>query len=302
MGISLRKHVDDIVNATQHLTQHDDPAAGPLTIGVFDSGVGGLTVARAILSHLPGARLLYFGDTAHVPYGPRPLAQVCDFAVQIIGFLFAQGAEAVVMGCNMSSAAGAREVAVQRFSKPIFEVIQPGSRAACAASGCGKIGVIATQGTVNSGIYGRTLRAQGVREVYEQACPAFVPLVERGLSAGPEVDAAVREYLTPLRAAGVDTLIFGCTHYPYLREAVGRFMGPEVTLIDPGEYAAREVDEHFAAVAGARMPNPDVSRHHFFSSGDPESLRREGERFLGIPLISVEQVNVPLETVAGETA
>jgi glutamate racemase len=265
-----------------------------LTIGVFDSGVGGLTVARAILQRLPGARLHYLGDTAHVPYGSRPLAQVRDFAVQIIEYLFDQGADAVVMGCNMSSAAGAREVAVARFAQPIFEVIAPGSRAACAASACGAIGVIATQGTVNSGVYGRTLRGQGAAAVYEQACPAFVPLVERGLSHGPEVDAAVAEYLGPLRDAGVDTLIFGCTHYPFLRDAVGNFLGAGVTLIDPGEHVAEEVAAHFQHIPAARVPNADHRRHRFFSSGDPESLRREGERFLGIPLITVEQVNVPV--------
>lgn len=259
-----------------------------------------MTVARAILHQLPGIRLLYLGDTAHVPYGPRPLEQVRDFALQIIEFLFEQGADAVVMGCNMSSASGAHDVAVTRFTKPVFEVIQPGSRAACASSSCGKIGVIATQGTVRSGIYGRTLRRHGVQDVFEQPCPAFVPLIERGLSEGPEVEAAVAEYLTPLREAGVDTLIFGCTHYPFLRQAVGRFMGDGVTLIDPGEYAARDIAAYFHDVAGARRPNADHTKHRFFSSGDPESLRREGERFLGIPLLTVEQVDVPVEVMVRE--
>lgn len=267
-------------------------------IGVFDSGVGGLTVARAVLEQVPGARLIYLGDTAHVPYGPRPLAQVRDFALQIIEFLFARGADAVVMGCNMSSAAGTREVAITRFDKPIFEVIRPGGQAACAASHCGKIGVIATQGTVNSGVYGHTLRGQGASEVHEQACPAFVPLIERGEADGPEVDAAVAEYLTPLRAAGIDTLVFGCTHYPFLRQAIEGFLGAGVTLVDPAEHVARQVAAHFAP-AGMR-PDPDVSRHQFYSSGDPHSLQREGERFLGIPLLHVEQVNVPVEELVGE--
>ncbi|HEY3378970.1 MAG TPA: glutamate racemase [Armatimonadota bacterium] len=278
-----------------------DTPTSSLTIGVFDSGVGGLTVARAILRQLPGARLLYLGDTAHVPYGPRPLPQVQDFAVQIIEFLFARGADAVVMGCNMSSASGAREVAVARCSKPIFEVICPGSRAARDASTQGKIGVIATQGTVTSGIYGRTLRALGLSTVYEQACPAFVPLVERGLNTGPEVEAAVAAYLTPLRDAGIDTLIFGCTHYPYLRAAIARFLGPGLALIDPGEFAAREIAAHFAALPAAQAANDDHRRHRFFSSGDPHSLQREGERFLGIPLLSVEQVDVPVEIVVPDS-
>lgn len=268
------------------------------TIGVFDSGVGGLTVARAILHHLPTARLLYLGDTAHVPYGPRPLAQVRDFALQIIAFLFDQGADAVVMGCNMSSASGAREVAAPHYTRPIFEVIRPGCRAAHAATR-GAVGVIATQGTVSSGVYGRTLHACGSVAVHEQACPAFVPLVERGLDDGPEVEAAVAEYLTPLRLAGVDTLIFGCTHYPLLRDAVARFLGADVQLIDPADEVAREVAAHFGTCPPTAT---DPTRHRFFSSGDPDSLRRIGERLLGFPLLNVERVNVPVEEPVNESA
>ena len=265
----------------------------PLTIGVFDSGVGGLTVARAVLARLPSAQLIYLGDTAHVPYGPRSLAQVRDFALQIIAFLFDRGADAVVIGCNMSAAAGADVAARARFERPIFAVIEPGSAAAIAASPDGRIGVIATQGTINSGIYGRTLRALGAQHVFEQACPGFVPLVERGEAAGAEVEAAVNEYLTPLRGANIDTLIFGCTHYPYLRAAVGRFLGPAVALIDPADFVAAQVAAHFSAYPAG--DSGGQVQHRFFSSGDPESLRREGERFLGLPLIAVEQVDVPVE-------
>lgn len=261
-------------------------------IGVFDSGVGGLTVARAMLRALPGVRLRYFADSAHVPYGPRPLAQVADFAVQIIEFLFSTGVDAVVLGCNMSSAAGARDLAAARTGRPVFDIIQPGCRAAHAASARGPIGIIATQGTVNSGIYGRTLRALGAPAVYEQACPAFVPLVEAGQADGAAVETAVAEYLTPLRAARIDTLIFGCTHYPYLRAAIARFLGTDVRLIDPAEFVAREVADQFSAPTEVIA---DPSHHRFFCSGDPQSLRREGERFLGLPLLHVEQVHVPVE-------
>jgi len=269
---------------------------GP-TVGVFDSGVGGLTVARAILRAIPGVRLCYFADTAHVPYGPRPLTQICDFAVQIIEFLFAQGVDAVVLGCNMSSAAGAYAAATERIARPIFDIIQPGCRAACTASTIGKIGVIATQGTVNSGVYGHTLRTMGINAIFEQACPAFVPLVENGQLDGAAVETAVMDYLTPLCAEGVDTLIFGCSHYPYLREVIQRFMGDGVRLIDPAEFVAREVAEHFHTSTDDAT---DPSRHRFYCSGDPHSLRREGERFLGLPLLNVEQVNVPTERVKGE--
>ncbi|MHB9024422.1 MAG: glutamate racemase [Armatimonadota bacterium] len=262
------------------------------TVGVFDSGVGGLTVARVLLQRLPGIRLLYFADTAHVPYGPRPLEQIRHFALQIIAFLIEQGADAVVMGCNMSSASGARDEAAARFSQPIFEVIRPGSRAAVAASRSGKIGVIATQGTVQSRAYVRALQAAGTVDVRQQACPKFVPLVERGLDDGPEVDAAVAEYLRPLRDAGIDTLVFGCTHYPLLRAAVARYLGEAVTLIDPAEPVTDEVHASFGRLAACQA---DPHRHRFYCSGDPESLRREGERLLGFPLMHIEQVNVPTE-------
>lgn len=267
----------------------------PLTIAVFDSGVGGLTVARALLAEIPGMQLRYFGDTAHVPYGPRPLVQVRDFALQIIEFLIAQQADAVVMGCNMSSASGAHEAARTLFSVPVFEVILPGSKAAKQASKNSHIGVIATEGTVKSGVYRRTLQALGVEKVYEQACPAFVPLIERGLVDGPEVEAAVAEYLTPLHSVGIDTLVFGCTHYPLLRQAIANFLGDDVTLIDPGEYCAREVSEHFSTSNNSIISLPSESTHQFFSSGDPENLRREGEKLLGLPLHSVTRVALPVE-------
>jgi glutamate racemase len=261
-----------------------------VTIGVFDSGVGGLTVARTVLRARPGARLLYLADTAHVPYGGRPLAQIRDFALQIIDFLFAQGADAVVMGCNMSAAAGADEAARARFDRPVFAVVDPGSRAARAVTR-GVVGVIATQGTVTSGIYGRTLRALGVDAVHEQACPAFVPLVERGLDDGPEVEAAVAEYLTPLRDAGIDTLVFGCTHYPFLRAPIARFLGPGVALVDPADLLAADVAARFPAAA------PTAAPHRFFASGSPDSLLREGPRLLGLPIAAVERVDVPVERV-----
>jgi len=221
--------------------------------------------------------------------------QVRDFAVQIIGFLYEQGADVVVMGCNMSSAAGARDAGIKLYGKPLYEVIRPGASAAQVATRNGRVGVIATQGTVNSGAYDRALQAVGVTEVFQQACPAFVPLVERGLDDGLEVEAVVAEYLTPLRDAGIDTLIFGCTHYPFLGDAIARFLGPAVTLIDPGTFTAVEVAAQFAST----QPPAAADAHRFYSSGDPESLRREGARLLGFPLHNVERVGVPVERMLG---
>ena len=280
------------ISTSSSLSHRSNSGGACRVIGVFDSGVGGLTVARALLRRLPGTHLRYLGDTAHVPYGPRPLAQICDFAVQIIAFLFAQGAEAVVMGCNMSNAAGAAEAARARFTQPIFEIIRPGARAACAVTRNHRVGIIATQGTIASGAYGRLVR-EGGATAYEQACPAFVPLIEQGLDDGPEVEAAIATYLTPLREAGIDTLIFGCTHYPYLRAPIRRFLGDTITLIDPADFVADEVAATCGTTGAEQIADP--SAHRFYCSGDPHSLQREGERFLGLPLIHVEHVAVPEE-------
>ncbi|HEY3418169.1 MAG TPA: aspartate/glutamate racemase family protein, partial [Armatimonadota bacterium] len=175
----------------------------------------------------------------------------------------------------------------------IFEVIRPGSRAAVAASATGNIGVIATQGTVQSGAYLRALQAAGIEKVLQQACPKFVPLVERGRDDGPEVDAAVAEYLRPLRDGGIDTLVFGCTHYPILRTPIARFLGDGVTLIDPAEPTTDDVQALFGPLPAVCTTEPQ--RHRFFCSGDPDSLRQVGERLLGFPPGQIEQVNVPVE-------
>ncbi len=260
----------------------------PLTIGVFDSGVGGLTVARELIRNMPYARLLYLGDTAHVPYGPRPLAEVKSFALQIIAFLFDQGANAVIMGCNMSAASGAGDAASVMFPNPVLGVVLPGSMAAGMVTTNKRVGVIATQGTTNSGIYQNTLEKLEITP-FVVGCPKFVPFVESGHFSGEDVDAAVREYLTPLRDAGVDTLIFGCTHYPFLHDAIASFMGDSVKLIDPAVLAVEKLKHMF--------DESDVivshDEHIFFSSGDPQSLRREGEKLLGLPMVNVFHTDVP---------
>ena len=261
----------------------------PLTIGVFDSGVGGLTVAREIIHTMPYAKLLYLGDTAHVPYGPRPLEEVKGFALQIIEFLFAQDADAVIMVCNMSAASGAGDAASSFFPKPVLGVVLPGSMAASKVTKNQRIGVIATQGTTNSGIYQNTLKKLG-DEAIVIGCPKFVPLVESGNFTGPEVDAAIAEYLSPLRDAGVDTLIFGCTHYPFLREAIAAFMGDGVELIDPAIFTVEKIHHMFNTESNTIVSQDE---HIFYSSGDPQSLRREGEKLLGLPMVNVLHVDVP---------
>jgi glutamate racemase len=257
-------------------------------IAVFDSGVGGLTVARALLSLLPGERLLYYADTAHVPYGPRPPEEIRGFALDITAFLIGQGAKAVVMGCNTSSAV-ALGPARRLYGPFVFGVIQPGARAALRATRKKQIGVIATQVTVSTGAYSTALHTlQADLQVFEQPCPEFVPLVERGELDSPHTRRVAAAYLAPVIESGADTLIFGCTQYPLLRPVISEIAGPEIVLIDPAEETAKEVA---AALEEANLVNPgppDPSAHRFFASGDSTSMKTVGARFLSLPIEKVE--------------
>ena len=199
-------------------------------IGIFDSGVGGLTVARAILDQLPNESTLYIGDTARGPYGPRPLAEVRDFALETLDFLVDQGVKALVIACNTASAAMLRD-ARERYSVPVIEVIQPAVRRAVAATRSGKVGVIGTRATIDSKAYNDAFAAAPHLELSTIACPDFVSFVERGETSGALVTDAARRYLAPLRDAGVDTLVLGCTHYPLLTGVISYVMGEEVTLV-----------------------------------------------------------------------
>ncbi|NIM24719.1 MAG: glutamate racemase [Armatimonadetes bacterium] len=266
-----------------------DPTA---PIGVFDSGVGGLTVARALLHLLPGERLLYFADTAHVPYGPRPPEQIKDFALDISAFLIEQGAKAVIMGCNTSSAV-ALEPARESHGPLIFGVIQPGAKAALRATRKSRIGVIATQATVSTAAYSSALRGlKPALEVIEQPCPEFVPLVEKGELNSAHTRQVTNGYLEPVLQFGVDTVVLGCTQYPLLRPLIQEIAGPEITLIDPAEETAKEVA---AALREAKLVNPgtpDASAHRFFASGDPTSIKTVGARFLGQPIENIESASL----------
>ena len=182
-------------------------------IGIFDSGVGGLTVARAILDQLPNESTLYIGDTARGPYGPRPLAQVREFALETLDFLVDQGVKALVIACNTASAAMLRD-ARERYSIPVIEVIQPAVRRAVAATRSGKIGVIGTQATIDSKAYMDAFAAAPNLSITSVPCPLFVEFVERGETSGPEITDIARKYLKPVIDADIDTLVLGCTHYP----------------------------------------------------------------------------------------
>jgi len=255
-------------------------------IGIFDSGLGGLTVARAVINRLPCDRIMYFADTAHVPYGERPLDEVKGFALGITRFLVERGASAVVMACNMSSAIALQPARDIFPDIPIIGVIGPGSRAAAERVFDGPIGVLATSGTVRSGAYSRAIHTfEPNAEVIEQACPAFVPLVEAGLVDTEEAEAAVRDAVEPVLARGAKTLVLGCTHYPFLREVIER-VAPSAVIIDPAEETAGDLVKLLEDVPDCGIE----AEHRFFASGAVEGLIRIGGEFLGMPIYDVETV------------
>jgi glutamate racemase len=209
-------------------------------IGIFDSGVGGLTVARAILDQLPNESTLYIGDTARGPYGPRPLAEVREFALETMDFLVEQGVKAIVIACNTASAAMLRD-ARERYSIPVIEVIQPAVRRAVAATRTGNVGVIGTRATIDSKAYVDAFAAAPQLQITSIACPLFVEFVERGETSGEEITKIAREYLAPVMAAKVDTLVLGCTHYPLLTGVISYVMGEGVTLVSSAEETAKDL-------------------------------------------------------------
>jgi glutamate racemase len=247
-----------------------DPAA---PIGVFDSGVGGLTVARRIAAALPNERIIYVADQAHVPYGGRPLEEIRAFAGDISAFLFAEGAKSVVMACNISSATALEDVRARSSRDRAFGVIEPGARAALDATVRGKIGVLATAGTVASRAYTMTLSRLASVEVTEVACPDFVPLVEAGLADSPEAIAAAGRYLAPILAAGADVVVLGCTHYPFLLNAL-ETVAPGVRFIDP---ALATVDALANALASNNLlaTQPARAPHVLTTTKDADTFARQ---------------------------
>jgi glutamate racemase len=209
-------------------------------IGIFDSGVGGLTVARAVKDQLPGESILYIGDTANSPYGPKRIADVRSFALDVMDDLVAQDVKLLVIACNTASAAVLRD-ARERYSVPVIEVIQPAVRRAVDATRNNRVGVIGTSGTINSRAYEDAFAAATDLSLFTQACPRFVEFVENGVTTGDEVLAVAEEYLAPLRDADVDTLVLGCTHYPFLKGAISYVMGDRVSLVSSDTETANDV-------------------------------------------------------------
>lgn len=289
--------------ATAILTRMND-----LPIGIFDSGLGGLTVAGEIMRTLPHESVLYVGDTARCPYGPRPQDEVRDFVLQIGAWLAEQHVKMLVVACNTGTAAGL--AAAQRtFDVPVIGVVEPGARAAVMSTLNRKVGVIGTVGTVESGAYSNAVRAldAGVT-VFSVATPKFVEIVEQGLQMGPGsledvfADSSevfvrptfheiARDYLDPLKRTGIDTLVLGCTHFPLLAPAIRQVMGRNVRIISSAEETARDV----AGTMKARRtlaPTSNVARHRFVTTGDPEEFARLGSRVLGSPIAAARHLDL----------
>ncbi len=258
-------------------------------IGIFDSGIGGLTVARAVFEHLPGESTVYFGDTARVPYGPKSPETVRRYSLEILHWLLEQRVKAVVIACNTSTA-HALETLQAESPVPVIGVIEPGAAAAAALDGDRPIGVIGTAGTIASNAYAKAIRrARPHAKVEQRACPLFVPLVEEGWFEHPAADLIAREYLAPLGAAGVGALVLGCTHYPLLKPLLQRVMGPAVRLIDSGEETARVVASAIRE-RGLEAPEGGQATHRFVVSDDEARFRQVGARFIGDRLARAEVV------------
>lgn len=258
-------------------------------IGVFDSGIGGLTVVRELLRQLPHESLIYFGDTARVPYGNKSPETVRRYAAEITDFLTERGVKMVVVACNTASAHALADLQ-QRASVPVEGVIEPGARAAVRASGTRRIGVIGTAGTIRSGAYGRAIKALAPdATVLERACPLLVPLVEEGWLDHAATRLIAREYLAPLRDAGIDTLVLACTHYPLLKPLLADIMGPGISLIDSAEETAAAVSRELAH-STLHAPADAPASARFVVSDAPETFERVGAAFLGGHVRDVETV------------
>jgi glutamate racemase len=260
-------------------------------VGVFDSGVGGLTVLHECLVTMPHEDFVYLGDHARLPYGPRPLDEIRRFALEIGRYLQEQDVKLILVACNAATSAGIAELQAG-LEVPVVGVITPEAHAAVQATRNRRVGLLATQATVEAGRYAdlvRTLDA-GVR-LTAASCPRLVPLIESDDPFGEQTVDSVREYAAPLKAAGVDTVIFGCTHYPLIRPIFQRVFGRGVTLVFSAEETAREVAETLAR-KGIENDAGREGSYRFLTTGDPQQFRRMGARFLQLPIDEVEQVRL----------
>jgi glutamate racemase len=265
-----------------HVTTTDAP------IGVFDSGFGGLTVARALLDQLPGEDMIYLGDTARAPYGTKSIPEVREYALECLDYLAETGVKALVIACNSASSAVLRD-ARERYDVPVIDVILPAARRAVRASKSGRIGLICTEATATSASYDDALAAVPGVELVTTPCPLFVDFVEAGITGGQELLHAAQDYLLPLRESGIDTLILGCTHYPLLAGVISYVIGDDVTLVSSAEECAKEV---FATLIDQGLLHTSVRtpQLRFLTTGSPELFTGIGRRLMGGFVDQVEQV------------
>lgn len=260
-------------------------------IGVFDSGIGGLTVVRELLQRLPNEQIVYFGDTARVPYGPKSPATVLRYSEEAASFLLSRDVKMIVIACNTATAHAAQRLS-DLLPVPVTGVIEPGARAAANATQSSRVGVIGTAGTIGSGAYDLAVRRLlPDARVYAQPCPLFVPIVEEGWYTHTAARLVAEEYLEPLHEMDVDVLILGCTHYPMLRSLIAEVMGPAVQLVDSAAETAREVAQVLDRFDLHRT-NPKPPAHTFAASDAPLRFRDVGRTFIGDVISVVEQVDV----------
>ena len=266
----------------------------PRPIGVFDSGVGGLTVFQALEAALPGEALVYLGDTARVPYGSKSAETVIRYTLEAAHFLRSCQVKMLVVACNTASSVALGDVA-KEAEVPVLGVILPGARRAAELSRSGRIGVIGTRATIASGAYPRAIHAlRPEAEVESHPCPLFVPLAEEGWTDNEVARRVAETYLAPLRTREVDTLVLGCTHYPLLREVIGQVMGPDVRLVDSAESVAAEAGDHLSRHGDLAAPRGGTGRdgHHFFVTDAPAPFVAVAERFLGRPIERLERARI----------
>jgi glutamate racemase len=255
-------------------------------IGIFDSGFGGLTVARSVIDQLPHESVVYLGDTARQPYGPKRIAEVREYALECLDHLVDRGVKSLVIACNSASAAVLRD-ARERYDVPVIEVILPATRRAVAATRTGRIGVICTRATAESRAYEDAFAAAPHVELLTRACPRFVDFVERGVTGGEELMAVAHEYLDPLTEAGVDTLVLGCTHYPLLTGVISHVVGVDVTLVSSAEACAQDVYERL--LESGLMRDDGEPTYEFLTTGAPDDFASVGRRFLGPEMVAASQ-------------
>lgn len=263
-------------------------------VGVFDSGVGGLTVAREIMRQIPNEKIIYFGDTARVPYGSKSKETITKYSRQIVHFLQEQQVKAIVVACNTASAYALDELE-KEINVPIIGVVKPGAKVAAEATANGKIGVIGTEGTIGSHIYSTYIKAiNPAIKVLGKACPLFVPLVEEGLWKDPVTDEIATRYLSELIDSDIDTLILGCTHYPLIRSTVGRIMGDKVTLVNPAYETARELKELLQRekLLNEEKQGLGTNRYRFYVSDMADKFQTFANSILKYGILSAKTINI----------